>query len=135
MRCRVINHEVLPVPTKKPLLRRTTPRKWEGRVGPLAVVLFDKRFVCLPKESSMVPKINFLRGAVAIIGLAMLGVVSLIGLSGVGGGSPASAATAYKVNVGGGGRGIAVEAFMPKSIRVHEGDTIEFANPYEEIHT
>ncbi|HWC29397.1 MAG TPA: hypothetical protein VG845_04870 [Dehalococcoidia bacterium] len=31
--------------------------------------------------------------------------------------------------------GIAVEEFLPNSATVREGDSIEFVNPYEEIHT
>jgi plastocyanin len=45
------------------------------------------------------------------------------------------AATKYTVNAGGGGRGIAVEMFRPKDILIHAGDTVEWVNPYEEIHT
>jgi plastocyanin len=75
-----------------------------------------------------------LRAAFAIAAAASIGALCLLGL-GLDRSDAASAATSYKVNVGGGARGIAVEAFMPKSISVHEGDTIEFVNPYEEIHT
>ena len=56
-----------------------------------------------------------------------------------GDGPVAQAATTYKAFVGGGeaspAGGIAVEAFRPDQIRIHPGDTIQWTNPYEEIHT
>ncbi|HWO72352.1 MAG TPA: plastocyanin/azurin family copper-binding protein, partial [Dehalococcoidia bacterium] len=56
-----------------------------------------------------------------------------------GAGPVAKAATTYKAFAGGGeaspAGGIAVEAFRPDQIRIHAGDTIQWTNPYEEIHT
>ncbi|MGE0057716.1 MAG: plastocyanin/azurin family copper-binding protein [Dehalococcoidia bacterium] len=45
------------------------------------------------------------------------------------------AASKFTVQAGGGGRGISVEMFRPKNIFIHAGDSVEFVNPYEEIHT
>jgi plastocyanin len=45
------------------------------------------------------------------------------------------AASKFTVQAGGGGKGISVEMFRPKDILIHAGDTVEFVNPYEEIHT
>jgi plastocyanin len=41
----------------------------------------------------------------------------------------------FSVLAGSGAQGIAVNLFLPDSLAVHEGDTIEFVNPYEEPHT
>jgi plastocyanin len=49
--------------------------------------------------------------------------------------APAKAATKYTVFAGGGRGGISVDLFMPNVINVNQGDSIEFVNPYEEIHT
>lgn len=45
------------------------------------------------------------------------------------------AATKFTAYAGGGARGISVEMFRPKDIFIHAGDSIEWVNPYEEIHT
>jgi plastocyanin len=50
-------------------------------------------------------------------------------------GTPTSAATKYAVFAGGGRAGISVDMFRPSTIFVAQGDTIEWTNPYEEIHT
>jgi plastocyanin len=47
----------------------------------------------------------------------------------------ASAATTLTLNVGGGGSGVAANDFFPDAITVHQGDTVHFVNPYNEIHT
>src|SRR5688572_18085025 len=44
------------------------------------------------------------------------------------------AATKVTAYAGGGARGISVEMFRPKDIFIHAGDSIEWVNPYEEIH-
>jgi plastocyanin len=49
--------------------------------------------------------------------------------------SGTSAAASYKVNVGGGSAGISVDMFRPNVLFINQGDTVEFVNPYEEIHT
>src|SRR6476659_2129511 len=49
-------------------------------------------------------------------------------------GAPA-AATTLNVNVGGGANSIAANGFFPKSITIHQGDTIHFASPSAEPHT
>jgi plastocyanin len=46
-----------------------------------------------------------------------------------------SAATKYTAYAGGGRAGISVDMFRPSTIFVAQGDTIEWVNPYEEIHT
>jgi plastocyanin len=46
-----------------------------------------------------------------------------------------NAATKFTAYAGGGARGISVEMFRPKDILIHAGDTVEWVNPYEEIHT
>jgi plastocyanin len=46
-----------------------------------------------------------------------------------------SAATKYTAFAGGGRAGISVDMFRPSTIFVAQGDTIEWVNPYEEIHT
>ena len=46
-----------------------------------------------------------------------------------------SAATKYNAFAGGGRAGISVDMFRPSTIFVTPGDTIEWTNPYEEIHT
>ncbi|MPZ48095.1 MAG: hypothetical protein GEU75_02075 [Dehalococcoidia bacterium] len=76
---------------------------------------------------------SFLKPAVSA--LFLLSATAILGSGLLASGDAASAATAYKVNVGGGGRGIAVEEFMPGDLTVQQGDTIQFLNPYEEIHT
>jgi plastocyanin len=69
--------------------------------------------------------------AMATLGLALAAFAGLV----VRDGPAASAATKYNVFVGGGAGGIAIEEFMPSTIFVNVGDTIEWTNPYEEIHT
>lgn len=39
------------------------------------------------------------------------------------------------IHVGGGGGGVAANDFFPDEITINKGDTIHFANPYEEPHT
>jgi len=46
-----------------------------------------------------------------------------------------SAAAKYTVFAGGGRAGISVDAFRPGVVNVNVGDTVDFTNPYEEIHT
>ena len=46
-----------------------------------------------------------------------------------------AAANRYTAYVGNGARGIAVSQFMPSSLVVNEGDTINWTNPYAEPHT
>ena len=46
-----------------------------------------------------------------------------------------SAATRWTANAGGGRAGISVDMFMPSVININEGDSIQWNNPYEEIHT
>ena len=49
--------------------------------------------------------------------------------------STSAAANRYTAYVGNGARGIAVSQFMPSSLVVNEGDTINWTNPYAEPHT
>src|SRR6187401_1899589 len=46
-----------------------------------------------------------------------------------------AAANRYTAYVGNGARGIAVSVFMPSTMVVNEGDTINWINPYPEPHT
>ena len=66
-------------------------------------------------------------------------VLALIAAGGAGlifGNSPGvSAAAKYTVFAGGGRAGISVDAFRPGVVNVNVGDTVDFTNPFEEIHT
>jgi plastocyanin len=69
--------------------------------------------------------------ALAILVLTLAGSAGLIF-----GNSPGvSAAAKYTVFAGGGRAGISVDAFRPGVVNVNVGDTVDFTNPYEEIHT
>lgn len=46
-----------------------------------------------------------------------------------------SAATKYTAYAGGGRAGISVDMFRPQQLIIAAGDTVEWVNPYEEIHT
>jgi len=46
-----------------------------------------------------------------------------------------AAATQYTTNVGGGKNSISVETYRPSVIFVNEGDSVQFMNNYDEIHT
>lgn len=46
-----------------------------------------------------------------------------------------SAATKYSAYLGGGRAGISVDMFRPTQLIITAGDTVEWTNPYEEIHT
>ena len=74
---------------------------------------------------------RFLRPG-ALVALIALTVVAGVRLND---GSDASAAEKFTAYVGGGAGGVAVETFRPATIFVHPGDTVEWVNPYEEIHT
>lgn len=50
-------------------------------------------------------------------------------------GDSSNAATKFTVFVGGGRAGISVESFRPGAILINVGDSVDFTNPYEEIHT
>jgi plastocyanin len=65
----------------------------------------------------------------AILALALIAVAGLVS------DGHARAASKYTVLAGGGRAGLAVEAFFPSNVFVNEGDTVDFTNPYEEIHT
>jgi plastocyanin len=69
-------------------------------------------------------------GLPAAAALAALGIGLMTSLQ-----VPAEAADKYTVQTGGGRAGISVDIFRPSEILVAAGDTIEFVNPYEEIHT
>jgi plastocyanin len=47
----------------------------------------------------------------------------------------ADAAVTFKGQMGGGEGGVSVNLFLPSQIMVHQGDTVEWSNPYEEPHT
>ena len=47
----------------------------------------------------------------------------------------ADAAVTFKAQTGGGEAGISVQIYLPDVIMIHQGDTVEWANPYEEPHT
>src|SRR5688572_19508406 len=46
-----------------------------------------------------------------------------------------SAATKYNAYAGGGRAGISVDMFRPTQLIIAAGDTVEWNNPFEEIHT
>jgi plastocyanin len=48
---------------------------------------------------------------------------------------PATAAVTFKAQAGGGEGGVSINLYYPRQIMVHQGDTVEWANPYEEPHT
>jgi len=68
-----------------------------------------------------------LAGAIVAAGIVAGGVIEGTG--------PTRAATKYTDFVGGGASSISVETFRPSVIFVNAGDSVEFTNPYEEIHT
>lgn len=77
---------------------------------------------------------KFLKGwkpALAAATALMVGAASLV----MGDGTQADAADTTFVYVGSGSQGIAIELFLPSSVAVNEGDTVEFINPYDEPHT
>ena len=47
----------------------------------------------------------------------------------------ADAAITFKALTGGGEGGISVNVYLPDQIMLHQGDTVEWSNPYEEPHT
>jgi plastocyanin len=47
----------------------------------------------------------------------------------------ADAAVTFKGQLGGGAGGVSVNIFLPDQILIHQGDTVEWSNPYEEPHT
>jgi plastocyanin len=47
----------------------------------------------------------------------------------------ANAAITFKAQAGGGEGGVSVNLYFPDQIMVHQGDTVEWTNPYEEPHT
>lgn len=61
----------------------------------------------------------------------MVGAASLF----TGDGTKVNAADTTFVYAGSGSAGVAIELFLPRSVAVNEGDTVEFVNPYEEPHT
>ena len=68
--------------------------------------------------------------------LLLIPLVALAGLLGVS--SYAAAAHVPEtrtIDVGGGGGGVAANDFFPDAITINKGDSIHFANPYEEPHT
>jgi plastocyanin len=69
--------------------------------------------------------------ALPVIAAALAVTVGLVGSAG----SRIDAATKWIVFAGGGRAGISVDIFRPSVINVNQGDSIEFQNPYEEIHT
>src|SRR6266550_4387713 len=72
-----------------------------------------------------------LLAAALIVALAAFGGFAL----GDGHVKPVKAANKYTEFVGGGRGGISIDAFRPRVINVNQGDSVEFTNPYEEIHT
>jgi plastocyanin len=67
----------------------------------------------------------------AVLALALAGSMGLLF-----GNSPrVSAAVKYTLYAGDGRAGIAVNEFLPKTLNINQGDSVEFVNPFEEIHT
>ena len=67
--------------------------------------------------------------------IAAIVTVSAAGMMAGHDASPAFAAKTVQVYAGAGQAGIAVNLFLPDSVVVNLGDTVEFTNPYEEPHT
>ena len=63
----------------------------------------------------------------------VLALAGILGVSSYAGASPVP--QTRTINVGGGGSGIAANGFFPNLITINKGDTINFLNPYEELHT
>ncbi len=59
----------------------------------------------------------------------------VVGVAAMARDSASSAATQYTNQVGGGKNSVSVEEFRPRVIFVNQGDTVQFVNNYEEIHT
>lgn len=76
----------------------------------------------------LIPVFKVLR----VLSMAALTVGAVVAL---GNDHASMAATKYTAFVGGGRAGVAVETFRPSTIFVNVGDSVEFQNPYEEIHT
>jgi plastocyanin len=73
-------------------------------------------------------------GWLRILGVTVLAVGAALAVNAMNE-TGTKAATKYTVNAGGGGKGISVEMFRPKDIFIHAGDSVQFVNPYEELHT
>ena len=69
-----------------------------------------------------------------LVSIAMFGITA-VALAGLTRDSSTSAATQYVNQVGGGKNSISVEAFRPRVIFVNQGDSVQFVNNYDEIHT
>lgn len=69
------------------------------------------------------------------VGIGVVAAAAVFGATLVLPGSDTKAATKITAFAGGGGKGISVDTFRPKDIFIHPGDSIEWVNPYEEIHT
>jgi plastocyanin len=67
--------------------------------------------------------------------LFLIPVVALAGVLGVSSYAAADVPVTRNINVGGGGDGVAALDFFPDEVTIHKGDTLHFANPYEEPHT
>lgn len=63
----------------------------------------------------------------------VLALAGILGVSSYAGASPVP--QTRTINVGGGGSGVAANGFFPNLITINKGDTINFSNPYEELHT
>lgn len=72
---------------------------------------------------------------ILLAGIAIAAIALAAGGSSIAGLPKASAATTLTLNVGGGGSGVAANDFFPDALTIHQGDTVHFVNPYEEIHT
>jgi plastocyanin len=78
------------------------------------------------------PALKRLRGlALPLAAIALAAGAGLLSSNG----APTSAATKYTAYAGGGRAGISVDMFRPGTLIVNAGDSVEFMNPYEEIHT
>jgi plastocyanin len=73
-------------------------------------------------------------GALGAVAAAVV-AAGIVAGSAIEGTTATRAATKYTDFAGGGANSISVETFRPSVIFVNAGDSVEFTNPYEEIHT
>jgi plastocyanin len=64
-----------------------------------------------------------------------LALVAALGVGSIASAAPSAAAQTINVAVGGGSGGVATNGFFPGTLSIHPGDTVHFANSYEEPHT
>ena len=64
-----------------------------------------------------------------------LALAAALGVGSIASAAPSAAVQTINVTVGGGSGGVATNGFYPGTLTIHLGDTVHFANSYEEPHT